>query len=56
MKQFDKLRRKRNVFFYDSLDTSNVAEAKKAGKTATQLIKAIRRKISDINPQFSIDI
>lgn len=56
VKQFDKLRRKRNVFFYDSLDTSNFAEAKKAGKTATQLIEAIYKKISDLNPQFSIDI
>ena len=52
VKQFDKLRRKRNVFFYDSVDTSNVAEAKKAGKTATQLIEAIHKKILDRNPQF----
>ena len=55
VKQFDKLRRKRNVFFYDSLDTSNIAEAKKAGKAAIQLIKIIGEKISDINPQFSFD-
>lgn len=56
VKQFDKLRRKRNVFFYDSLDTSNVAEAKKAGKEAIQLIKVIGKKISDFNPQFSLDM
>ena len=56
VKQFDKLRRKRNVFFYDSLDTSNVAEAKKAGRAAIQLIKVIGEKISDLNPQYNLDM
>lgn len=56
VKQFDKLRRKRNAFFYDSLDTGNVAEARKAGKTAIQLIKIIRKKISALNPQFDLDM
>jgi uncharacterized protein (UPF0332 family) len=54
--QFNKLRKKRNIFFYDSLDTSNIAEAKKAGKTAKQLINAIHKKIIEINPQISLNI
>ena len=44
--QFEKLRKKRNIFFYNSMDTGNIAEAKKAAETAKQLIKAIKDKIS----------
>lgn len=46
--QFERLRKKRNVFFYDSIDTGNLAEAKKAAETAKQLIKAIKDKISQL--------
>ena len=46
--QFEKLRKKRNVFFYDSIDTGNLAEAKKAAETAKQLIKAIKDKIAQL--------
>jgi uncharacterized protein (UPF0332 family) len=46
--QFERLRKKRNVFFYDSMDTGNLAEAKKAAETAKQLIKAIKDRISQL--------
>jgi uncharacterized protein (UPF0332 family) len=46
--QFERLRKKRNVFFYDSIDTGNLAEAKKAAETAKQLIKAIKDKIAQL--------
>lgn len=49
--QFNKLRKKRNIFFYDSIDKQNFTEAKNAIKTAKELIKAIGKKIKDLNPQ-----
>jgi uncharacterized protein (UPF0332 family) len=46
--QFERLRKKRNVFFYDSIDTGNLAEARKAAEVAKQLISAIKVKISQL--------
>lgn len=54
--QFEKLRKKRNTFFYDSTDTANIAEAKKALVTAEKLIAAIRELINDLNPQTQIKL
>jgi uncharacterized protein (UPF0332 family) len=52
--QFDKLRKKRNIFFYDSIDAGNLAEARKASDTAKKLISAIKTKITSTNPQMSV--
>ena len=49
--QFEKLRKKRNIFFYDSIDTGNIAEAKKAAETAEQMIVAIKEKITPCRPE-----
>lgn len=51
IKQFDRLRKKRNVFFYDSEDAMNRTEAKTALKTAKQLLLEIKKKIQKNNPQ-----
>lgn len=51
VKYFDRMRRNRNVFFYDSLDSNNEAQAKKAFETANELLKVVKDKIRKINPQ-----
>jgi uncharacterized protein (UPF0332 family) len=48
---FDRMRRNRNVFFYDSLDTNNEAQAKKAHETAGSLLKVVKDRIRKHNPQ-----
>ena len=55
LKYFDRMRRNRNVFFYDSLDANNETQAKKAFETAVELLRAIIRKIREKNPQFRLD-
>ena len=49
---FDRMRRNRNVFFYESLDTNNAAEAKKALVTAEELTKAVKKQIRSNNAQY----
>jgi len=51
IRQFDKLRKKRNVFFYDSADAHNYTEAHTAIRTAKELIEEISGRISSIDPQ-----
>jgi uncharacterized protein (UPF0332 family) len=48
---FDRMCRNRNVFFYDSLDTNNKAQAKKAHETAVELLKVVKATIRKQNPQ-----
>jgi uncharacterized protein (UPF0332 family) len=48
---FDRMRRNRNIFFYDSLDTNNEAQAKKAFETARELLKVVKDTIQKSNPQ-----
>jgi uncharacterized protein (UPF0332 family) len=48
---FDRMRRNRNVFFYDSLDTNNEAQAKKAFEIAGELLKVVKGTIRKCNPQ-----
>lgn len=49
-------RRKRNVFFYDSTDSSNHAEARKAGETAKKLIASIKENISQHALQLKLNL
>ena len=51
VKQFDRLRKKRHVFLYDSEDSNNFTEAKKAIAIADELIKEIKERIKKLNPQ-----
>ena len=51
---FDRMRRNRNVFFYDSLDTNNEAQAKKAYETAGSLLKVVKDTIRKHNPQSDL--
>lgn len=48
---FDRLRKKRNVFFYDSEDARNFTEARKAIETAEELLAGIMTKIKVLKPQ-----
>ena len=52
IKYFDRMRRSRNIFFYDSLDTNNEAQARKAFETAEALLKGVKDKIRKNNSQF----
>ena len=56
VKQFNRLRRKRNLFFYDSEDIGNYTEAKKAFRTARTLLDEIKKEISKLNPQGSFKL
>jgi uncharacterized protein (UPF0332 family) len=49
---FDRMRRNRNVFFYDSVDTNNEAQAQKAFETARSLLNVVKDSIRKNNPQF----
>lgn len=51
IKQFNRLRKKRNVFFYDSEDAHNLTEAKKAIEIAGKLFIEVKKKIKALNPQ-----
>ena len=53
---FERLRRKRNVFFYDSTDTSSMTEAKNAIDAAQRLVATIKQAIEKLNPQQRISI
>ncbi len=52
IKYFDRMRRSRNIFFYDSLDANNETQARKAFETAGVLSKVVKDKIRKNNPQF----
>lgn len=52
IRQFEKFRKKRNSFFYDSEDTGNRGEAEKALQVAKALLMKIKTYIENLNPQF----
>jgi uncharacterized protein (UPF0332 family) len=54
--QFEKFRKKRNIFFYDSYDSANIGEARKALETARKLITAIKDLVSSLDPQQKSDL
>lgn len=53
-KQFNRFRKKRNIFFYDSEDAKNYTEATRAAKTAKELLEEIKEKIEKLRPQQEI--
>lgn len=56
VRQFEKLRKKRNLFFYDSEDTGNVGEAQTALEVAPKLLGKIKGAIETRNPQIHFDL
>ncbi len=46
--EFERLRRKRNVFFYDSEETMSASEARRAAHAARDLLGAIRTAIRSV--------
>jgi uncharacterized protein (UPF0332 family) len=55
VRYFDRMRRSRNLFFYDSLDTGGQVQARKSLGTAEELFKAVKAKIVERNPQIGLD-
>jgi uncharacterized protein (UPF0332 family) len=51
VQQFERLRRKRNVFFYDSEESITDTETQTALETARKLLTAIEEKIAHADPQ-----
>lgn len=54
--QFERLRRKRNSFFYESKDAGSNSEARKAAQTAGSLLDGVYRRIAELNPQQAMDL
>ena len=55
VERFEKMRRKRNLFFYESDPFGTLTEAENALKTAAQLIRVIQGTIQQDNPQLHFD-
>lgn len=53
-RRFDRFRKKRNIFFYDSADARNQTEAQTAIRTAKELVDEIAKMIGSLDPQKSI--
>jgi hypothetical protein len=53
---FDRMRRNRNTFFYDSIDADDQAQAKKAFETAAALLTVVNDNILKNNPQFDLNL
>ncbi|MBI1952906.1 MAG: HEPN domain-containing protein [Candidatus Omnitrophica bacterium] len=51
VEHFEKMRRKRNIFFYESDPFGTLTEAENALKAASQLIRVIQGMIREENPQ-----
>lgn len=56
IRHFNKFRKKRNLFFYDSEDIGNVEEAERALEVSKQLLDGIRIFIVKFNPQISLNL
>jgi len=54
IKQFNKLRKIRNTFLYDSVDSISKTEAEITIKTAKELLAEITKQIEKLNPQGNI--
>ena len=50
--RFEKMRRKRNIFFYESDPFGTLTEAENALKAASQLVQIIHERIRKENPQL----
>jgi len=55
VQQFERLRRKRNVFFYDSEESITGTETQTALETGRKLLAAIGARVGHADPQASLD-
>ena len=55
VQKFEKMRRRRNIFFYESDPFGTLTEAENSLKTASQLIHVIEEMIRKENPQLHFD-
>lgn len=55
IRAFNKYRKKRNLFFYDSEDTGNLDEARRALEIARELLHKIKEMIEKLSPQVRFD-
>lgn len=55
IRSFNKYRKKRNLFFYDSEDTGNMEEARKALEVAKGLLDKTKTAVEKLNPQIRFD-
>ena len=55
VERFEKLRRKRNLFFYESDLFGTLTEAESALKAASQLVQVIRQRVREENPQHHFE-
>lgn len=51
IRQFNRFRKKRNLFFYDSEDAGNIEEAKMALEVSTELLGKVKAFIENFSPQ-----
>ncbi len=51
IKHFERMRKKRNIFFYEAEDAHNLTEAKKAAEVANELLNIVSNQINSLNPQ-----
>lgn len=49
--QFERLRRKRNLFFYDAFESASVSDAKNSIESAAAMLKVIGDSIEESSPQ-----
>ncbi len=56
IQQFERLRRKRNIFFYESFESTTFTEAKSSLKTASNMLKKIKSSIEDEFPQLKLEL
>jgi hypothetical protein len=55
-RHFERLRRKRNSFFYGSLSAGNRSEAEGASVSASNFIAAVEQDIAKRDPQFKLQL
>jgi uncharacterized protein (UPF0332 family) len=52
---FEKMRKKRNLFFYDSVESSTETEVKNAFRIARKIIRKIEEILKEENPQLRLN-
>ena len=56
VEHFERLRRKRNTFFYDANGAFSQSETRKALTVARNLLKSVEKKIQENNPQIAFKL
>jgi uncharacterized protein (UPF0332 family) len=56
VEKFERMRRNRNTFFYESDPFGTLVDAKSSIEAASELIAAIRELIQNDNPQLHLDL